>query len=81
MFLFDDGSIYRVSITKKRLENDLTICYDSGVWVGDNSNISIRTGKDVFKAYIDENGFLCLVKGDQDPVLFYRVVDLAQEVN
>lgn len=72
-FLFEDCSVYRVSITKNRKDNELSIYYDNGVWIGDGSELSIRVGKDLFKAYIDGEGFLYVVKDDSDPVKFFRV--------
>ena len=74
-FFFSDGSVYRVSITKKRLENDLSIAYDNGIWIGSASDLSIRVGKDVFKAYIDENDFLIVIVSDESSVKFMRIMD------
>jgi hypothetical protein len=72
-FIFDDGTVYRVSITKKNHENELTLAYDNGIWVGDRSDMTIKTGKDTFKAYIDDNGFLFVIKDGSDPIRFMRV--------
>lgn len=74
-FLFEDGSVYRVSITKNKKENDLQIGYDNGVWIGDSNELSIRVGKDIFKAYIDGSGFLFIIKGDNAPLRFFRISD------
>ncbi len=71
-FFFEDGSIYRVSITKKRKENRLEIGYDDGVWIGDKDQLSIRVGKDVFQANIDDAGFLYVSK-DDITVRFFRI--------
>ena len=63
-YIFEDGTVYRVSITKKKKENKLTICYDDGLWIGDRQDLMIRCGVDVFTAYIDDDGFLYVIKND-----------------
>ena len=73
-FIFEDGSIFRVSIGKNKKSSDLSIFYDNGVWIGDENDFSFRVGSDLFKAYIDEYGFLYVVK-DETTVKFFRVCD------
>ena len=73
-FFFEDGTVYRVSITKNRKENDLSLAYDSGIWLGDKDSLVIRTGKDVFQCSIDDDGYL-IVGTDDSPVKFMRVCD------
>ena len=74
-FLFADGSVYRVSITKNRKENDLSLAYDNGIWIGDASDLSLRVGKDLFKAYIDDEGFFFILIDENKPIKFFRVSD------
>ena len=74
-FFFEDGSVYRVSITKNKKENRLDIGSDDGIWVGDKDLITIRIGKDIFQANIDDEGFLYISKSDMNPLRFFRVID------
>jgi len=71
-FFFEDGTVYRVSITKNKKDNDLTLAYDNGVWIGDRDGLTVRTGKDVFKCTIDDEGYLIVGKDDHS-VKFMRV--------
>lgn len=75
IYIFEDGSVYRVSIGKKKKENELSIGYDNGVWIGDQNELTIRVGKDVYKANIDENGFLYILNNDGSSLKFVRVCD------
>lgn len=71
-FFFEDGTVHRVSITKNKNDSDLTLAYDNGVWIGDRDGLTVRTGKDVFKCTIDDEGYLIVGKDDHS-VKFMRV--------
>jgi hypothetical protein len=73
LFLFPDGTAYRVSIKKNKYD-DLAIFYDNGVWLGDNKEMVIRVGDDTFKALIDDNGFMYVTKNDSTSK-FIRICD------
>ena len=72
LFIFDDGNVFRVSIGKNKLENNITVNHDTGVWIGDQSGMTLRFGNKTFKAYIDADDFLYLEHEDTS-VRFCRV--------
>ena len=72
LIFFDDGNVFRFTVTKKNKDNDLTINHDVGIWVGDIDNMVIRFNNKTFKAYTDEDGLLYL-ENDGITNKFFRI--------
>ncbi len=71
-FIFEDGSVFRVSITKNRKDHDLTIGYDSGIWLCDKKELILRVGNDTFKCSFENDECFAIHLDDSD-IKFVRV--------
>ena len=72
LFLFENGSVFRLSVTKNKKDNDLSIASDAGIWIGDRDKLVIRFSDKTFNCRIDDNGVFIL-NYDDVSVNFYRV--------
>ena len=78
LIFFNDGNVYRFTVTKKNHANDITIDHDSGIWIGENDTFVIRFNNKTFKARIDDQGFLYL-ENDNIENMFVRVQFLKED--
>jgi hypothetical protein len=79
LIFFNDGNVYRFTVTKKNHANDISIDHDSGIWIGENNNYVIRFNNKTFKAHIDEQGFLFLENEDITN-MFIRVQYIKEDI-
>ena len=79
LIFFNDGNVYRFTVTKKNHANDITIDHDCGIWIGENGNYVIRFDNKTFKAYIDDQGFLFLENEDITN-MFIRVQYIKEDI-
>ena len=71
-FIFEDGSVFRVSITKHRKDHDLTIAHDSGIWLCDHDELVLRVGSDTFKGTFESDRCFVLHLENSD-IKFFMV--------
>ena len=78
LLFFDDGNVFRFSVSKKNHVDDIEIAHDGGIWIGDKDKMIVRFPNKTFNAYIDENGFLYLENNDTTN-MFIRVCYIEEE--
>ena len=73
LYLFDDGSAYMSSCDVLNGKANFSLGALSGVWIGDNNDMTIRVGDQTYKAWIDEEDRLFLKMTDKMAFIFTRI--------
>ena len=75
LYLFDNGSAYMTNLTidKKTQKPDFSYGALTGVWIGNQSDMSIRVGDHTYKAEITDDGYLLLYMTKALPLPFVYV--------
>lgn len=73
LYLFDDGSAYMSNCDVVNGKANFSLGALSGVWVGDDTELTIRVGDQTYKAWIDENDRLFLKMTSNIAFIFTRI--------
>ena len=75
LYLFDNGSAYMTNLTihKKTQKPEFSYGALTGVWIGNQSDMSIRVGDQTYKAEITDDGYLLLYMTKALPLPFVHV--------
>lgn len=73
LYLFSDGSAYMTNGSGSTDRMNFSYGALSGVWIGDQNDLTIRVKDNTFKAWIDESDRLFLKMTDSIAFLFFRI--------
>lgn len=82
-YFLENGAVYLTIAELGSDNSSFTVNSQSGIWLGDHNDMTMRLGDGTFKAHIDDDGTMILRLNENFSFVLYRVPDDRQvyEVN